>query len=137
MANAEVMTKWVEALESGDYEQTKGKLHRVEPDDFEGEEVPAGYCCLGVLCDLAVKEGVIPPPIFNKAVGYALYMGDPDSLPPLVQMWAGIERGNPYVDYEYPDGDSGEDTLANLNDEQDMSFPEIAKIVRENFLAES
>lgn len=40
--NAEIKTKWLTALRSGKYEQTKGTLH------VQGN----GYCCLGVLCDV-------------------------------------------------------------------------------------
>jgi hypothetical protein len=42
-----VMKKWVKALRSGEYKQTKGDLQDSK-----------GYCCLGVLCDIAQKEGV-------------------------------------------------------------------------------
>lgn len=35
------MLKWIEALRSGEYAQTTGRLQ-----DFEG------YCCLGVACEL-------------------------------------------------------------------------------------
>ena len=37
--------KWVGALRSGDYEQTKNFLHDKK-----------GFCCLGVACDLYAKE---------------------------------------------------------------------------------
>jgi hypothetical protein len=43
---AQVIALWLKALRSGKYEQTVGVLK----DD-------AGYCCLGVLCDLAAKDG--------------------------------------------------------------------------------
>ena len=39
--DAEIKRKWVEALRSGKYAQTKSHLR----DEH-------GYCCLGVLCDL-------------------------------------------------------------------------------------
>lgn len=45
--NPEIKKKWVEALRSGEYEQTEGQL-RV--DDEKGK--PVGYCCLGVLCEV-------------------------------------------------------------------------------------
>lgn len=50
---------WVEALESGKYEQTKGLLCEIGID--EGEFVvqktkPVGYCCLGVLCEVGNPE---------------------------------------------------------------------------------
>jgi hypothetical protein len=41
--NVENMTKWIEALESGEYPQDPGG-GRLKTD--------AGYCCLGVLCEL-------------------------------------------------------------------------------------
>ena len=50
-ANAE---KWVAALESGEYDQTAGRLRNGD-----------SFCCLGVACELAVKDGVIPPPVVD------------------------------------------------------------------------
>ncbi len=41
----EIADKWVKALRSGSYEQTKRRLRDSH-----------GYCCLGVLCDLAKEE---------------------------------------------------------------------------------
>lgn len=41
MMNQEIKTKWLEALRSGRYTQTKGVLRNSE-----------GYCCIGVLCDI-------------------------------------------------------------------------------------
>lgn len=41
----DIAIKWAEALESGEYPQTKLCLR----DD-------AGFCCLGVLTDLYIKE---------------------------------------------------------------------------------
>jgi hypothetical protein len=43
--NRELFQKWINALRSGEYKQTRQSLH----DD-------KGYCCLGVLCDVASKE---------------------------------------------------------------------------------
>lgn len=45
--NPQVKQLWVDALRSGDYSQGKGHLNK------DGK-----FCCLGVLCDLAVKAGV-------------------------------------------------------------------------------
>lgn len=39
----QVKTQWLQALRSGEYEQTKHRLHTYE-----------GFCCLGVLCDFAI-----------------------------------------------------------------------------------
>lgn len=40
--NAELKTKWLEALRSGKYKQGRGRLR-------QGDE----FCCLGVLCDIS------------------------------------------------------------------------------------
>lgn len=44
----EVYDLWIEALRSGEYRQGRGRLRNVTGTEF---------CCLGVLCDLAVKDG--------------------------------------------------------------------------------
>jgi hypothetical protein len=45
---AKLRQAWVDALRSGKYPQTKGMLFRKEASAL----YPAGYCCLGVLCDV-------------------------------------------------------------------------------------
>lgn len=52
----EIHTKWIEDLRSGEYGQALGTLCRVPKNDegFEIENMPRGYCCLGVL---AVTNG--------------------------------------------------------------------------------
>ena len=50
-----VLKEWIKALRSGNYAQGKTRLH----SESGGKHT---YCCLGVLCELAVKEKVIPPP---------------------------------------------------------------------------
>lgn len=42
---AELKKKWIEALRSGKYKQTKGVLRN-----------ESGFCCLGVLCDISGEE---------------------------------------------------------------------------------
>lgn len=44
----QVYALWIKALRSGDYEQTDGQLKN---------EYSNSFCCLGVLCDLAAKDG--------------------------------------------------------------------------------
>ena len=46
--NPEIKAKWVAALRSGEYQQGRANLRN------RAEE----FCCLGVLCDLAAKEGL-------------------------------------------------------------------------------
>lgn len=45
MARNENTQKWIDALRSREYRQTRNRLHDTE-----------GYCCLGVACDLFAKE---------------------------------------------------------------------------------
>jgi len=82
--NAEIKAKWIEALRSGRYAQGCGRLRR--HDDK--------YCCLGVLCELAVEAGVLEEPYLIVSMGYYTY---PDNgrvedsvLPPAVCAWAGL-----------------------------------------------
>jgi len=42
----EIADKWIKALQSGDYKQTRGKMSNCK----------GGYCCLGVLSDIYAKE---------------------------------------------------------------------------------
>lgn len=88
---AEVRDLWAEALLSGEFEQTTGLLH----------EVGGGLCCLGVLCEVAVKAGVIPAPDTTEdgAYQYGQYAGPSGDiahtstsvLPLAVVEWAGFQ----------------------------------------------
>lgn len=94
--------KWVKALKSGKYEQTVGQLKR------DGK-----YCCLGVACELAKKDGVI-----NH------YAGSAEILPAVVQKRLGLNTRIGHFNRYYSDCKS----LATLNDNY-TSFEEIAKII--------
>ncbi len=61
-ADQQVMTRWYEALLSGRYTQAKRTLQRVQPSNVDEDTDQLGFCCLGVLCDLAVQDGVIGNP---------------------------------------------------------------------------
>lgn len=112
-----IKQRWVEALRSGEYEQTIGTLHNDE-----------GFCCLGVLCDLAYKEGAVTRTrIDDMRHGYGTRL-EVGVLPPEVVSWAGMEDSDPVV---AEDGDDGLFTLAELNDEEGCTFEEIADIIEE------
>lgn len=86
----EVKEKWVAALRSGEYQQGLNVLaHR----DDEGA---MSYCCLGVLCDLAVKDGVAVD-VQSDADGDLTFEGM-EALPPSsVLNWARLRLENPEV----------------------------------------
>jgi hypothetical protein len=110
--NPTIRDQWITALLSGDYPQGKAYLHR-----------GSKWCCLGVLSDLAVKAGVIPPPVEHD--GVYMYGADyySETLPPEVCEWADINRNG-----SYGDGDC----LSNRND-HGATFEEIAELIREHF----
>lgn len=114
MALNAVAKKWVRALRSGKYKQTKHVLTRLKKDG-----VPQSHCCLGVLCELAIKSGVsvnITPNTTDKSQRYD---GKDGVLPPSVQKWAGLTSC---------DGTFEHTDLTSLNDDG-KSFKTIADII--------
>lgn len=119
-----VAQRWVNALRSGEYRQTDGALQN-----------DSGFCCLGVLCDLAVKDGVIPPPRVDDETEVTLY-GGPDELadhelpPTSVHVWSGL---NPKTTYVIPELGL-EETLYGLNDDRGFDFRQIADVIEREYL---
>jgi hypothetical protein len=81
-----VLDRWLEALRSDDYLQTTDYLGR------ETDEGSRSHCCLGVLCDLAAKEGAVDLEVRTDGSGFKfLYYGDTVTLPPEpVEIWSGL-----------------------------------------------
>lgn len=83
--NAEIQTEWAAALRSGKYAQGKNRL-RSSGDKF---------CCLGVLCEIAVDHGVISPATRDSETEMFSYQDDTEVydawLPLAVRAWAGLE----------------------------------------------
>lgn len=125
--NPEIKSKWIERLESGEIEQTTGSLCRTKPfNDSDGSSIPAGMCCLGVLSEIAVEEGIIHK-VVNDGDSFAYY-GDEGAvsyLPDSVVEWSGVEFNGRYKDQH-----GGVEYLSALNDEG-ASFAEIAEIIRQ------
>lgn len=118
--NAHIKENWVAALESGDYEQGVSLLAYEDGESMK-------YCCLGVLCELAVEAGVA----IKRKVGNTVTYGDNEydaTLPPVVMFWAGIEQ----EEGQFTDRLGDNKYLAALNDDG-MPFTEIAGIIRERF----
>lgn len=131
----EVKEKWVAALLSGDYTQGHNMLR-----DYDG-----GYCCLGVLCDLAAKAGVGH---WDEG-DFTLFVvgGDCQTnvLPKAVARWAfGLAEDtdrevvgltNPIVTKANRNGVDAAVMLAELNDGSSThhphSFAEIADVIKE------
>lgn len=110
-----IARKWAKALESGEYKQTKGALRKGD-----------GACCLGVLCNLHAIEH----PDFAATQKKKTFYAEEDAISPnVVCLWAGLNNGNPLVD----EGKYGCGSLAELNDKGNLTFPEIAKIIRKHW----
>jgi hypothetical protein len=127
----EIRTAFTAALRSGKYPQGKTTLHnRSYKSELTGKEIPEGFCCLGVLCELAVEAGVIAAPFLLSESPSFVY-GDEEQeragLPRKVRKWSGINSS--LGDYTTPDG--REAALAFDNDEG-LTFDQIADIIESN-----
>lgn len=132
---------WLEGLRSGEFAQCPGKLA-----DGRG-----GHCCLGVLSELAVQEGVLEKRVeehtfetfggdrsTGQTVHYGRYLAS-NYLPREVAEWAfepfdetSAHWENPRVNDPRPNNhplrDGNITDLANLNDEG-LTFHEIADVI--------
>ena len=101
--------KWVEALRSGDYEQTQGCLQDSK-----------GYCCLGVACVVYEKETGWKLPRNTDGFYSGIHLGLSFSK---VRRWLGL-NGN-----EAPVNDPDIECLTGLNDEKEYTFEQIAEVI--------
>lgn len=118
--DADLKAKWVAALRSGEYQQTTGALRK------EG-----GYCCLGVLCDVAGATWSRGDP--NDRYWIATYNGEreegvlPGSLARAI--FGAYEHQDPRV-IVYAGDRNHKTTLSVLNDDG-KTFAELANIIEE------
>ena len=128
----EIRDQWTAALESGEYRQAT---------DMLCNRKTGGFCCLGVLTDLAVKAGIGEWRDDDYYEERAFEWDGPDgkrlfeseTLPPPVVEWAGLDKNNYTVDIE-PVIIAGE-TCGNLTRVNDKggTFKMIAKIIKEQY----
>lgn len=135
MMNPEAKAAWTTALRSGEYEQGLAALN-----------LGGKFCCLGVLCDIAVKQFDLNIEVKEYPVGCGddeccdpdgptevLYDGEGAFLPESVRRWAGLAtKGGMLTDgVEAPNGETVY-SLYIAND-QGMSFSDIADLIEEEF----
>lgn len=123
--NREVLAEWADALESGEYGQTESLLRDA-----------SGFCCLGVLCEIAVKHGVISEAVEildsdDEPIGEFSYDGKDAFLPRAVSEWAfgDPHENNPDMVTEH----DGMESASSLNDSLEYSFPQIAAAIRRTY----
>ncbi len=98
MSLSDPVKLWVAALESGEYEQDQGQLR-----------TDGGFCCLGVLCEVAKEEGIID--YYNRFDAAA------------VVRWVGLATASgTYNGFE--------NSLIHDNDDNGDSFSDIARTIR-------
>lgn len=115
MSQVQARAAWVAALRSGDYKQGKGYLAN------KGQ-----FCCLGVACELAIKDGV-KVKRSDRPSGVKEYDGVTGAMPLPVRQWLGLK----YSDGAYKtDNGSYEESrsLAGLND-NGYGFEAIAQLI--------
>jgi hypothetical protein len=107
----EIKAKWLTALRSGDFNQTKYLL-KVLLHNKENDQEFCAYCCLGVLCEIAGFKSEKRGYTFNFNLNGILEDG---IIPPMF--------GLTEADIRY---------LVEMNDKGDDTFDKIADWIEEN-----
>jgi hypothetical protein len=132
--NKEIKEKWITALRSGEYKQCRNKLIKVKNDQ-------RSFCCLGVLTDLAIKEGVISDNwklnTDPKTISYGEYVIGHEENSVLIKEvmeWAELSdnEGLYYGTYDDNGVYKTPQSLAVKND-TGASFKQIANIIEKEF----
>lgn len=118
--NPQVKEKWVNALRSGNYKQTTGNLY----------EPGVGYCCLGVLTDLYLKEKGFEWDTTESSTGWVCFEDEFEFLTDSVRDWAGLEDNCGTYEDDVIEG--GLFCLSSMND-GGASFGEIADFIESKF----
>lgn len=127
--NENVKALWTAALRSGRYKQGYNNLKKYQ----DGE---ACHCCLGVLCELAVAAGVTQEHRDND--GNIVFGTDGERMSSLfipveVTRWAELWGIDPATHTTINVGGEPKiiwgDTLSKLNDEDKLTFDQIAAVI--------
>lgn len=115
-----IARRWIKALRSGHYQQTKRRLCA------KTKSGQVGHCCLGVLCCLKPGLPTGERVVFDSVYGWLIgtVFGEEEEayeLPQAVQVWADMQsaRGGLYSDLD----------LTCLNDEYGFTFDDIADVI--------
>lgn len=121
----DIRDRWVAKLESGEYAHGRTALTY---ESANGKR----FCCLGVLCEIAVEDGIIERKrevnYCGEATSVYQYGSQKNSylLPEEVVEWAGLESSNPKA--ATPGRWHARTTLAYINDNARSFDPVIALI---------
>lgn len=119
LTRQEARAKWIEALRSGEYQQTPQRLCSLGED---GE--PLGYCCLGVACEVYQKHEKRLAVRNDQEEQYRFYDNCSGVTPGVVRDWLGLRNA-----HGGPDDVESTISLVELNDRDKKTFAEIADIL--------
>jgi hypothetical protein len=141
----DIKERWVAALRSGEYKQATGYLSEIVLDDEGNVKEVVGFCCLGVLSEIAVADGIIEKRPYSGGDSCMVYGPDTDTgmLPSVVREWAGLDSSDPMIvythahdddcdddcRYTFDEGEEYDDTLSALNDDKKLNFNQIADLI--------
>jgi hypothetical protein len=137
----EIAKKWIKALRSGKYKQGTHFLKQ-----YDNENKPPKYCCLGVLCELYNesmkknhKKTLTVKTCNNDILSdpenvYITFGGKDGDLPVVVRRWAGMKDSCGEFTYKVKINKAtveNIDSLSVLNDDG-KTFKTIANIIEKN-----
>lgn len=140
--NRERVRLLVDALRSGEFTQATGTLHRTEEDE------PEGYCCLGVACVVAMRNGCAVEEVSNNGENIFRATGDAFDessgyLPKVVVEFYGFDvapNGDPELDKDGVSNGRAREwlvlTATKVNDQLELDFSEIADAFEYTYLRE-
>lgn len=112
--------KYLQMLESGDYQQVQMYLCKIE-------EGVRKYCCLGIACLL---HGAKEEQCVDAGSNFISFDGEKDYLPTEVQKYLRF-RGHDGGEFAW-NGYFLDQSLIDLNDSRHLTFKEIAAVIRED-----
>lgn len=126
--NTDFVEKWVAALRSGEYKQGQGYLRK-------GVDGAAEFCCLGVACDLVIKEHLVDIQTDFGPEYTVRYDGAATHLPPSVADYLGFDARTRVPDpmARHATMNNAELALIDLNDAGN-DFATIADFIEEHVL---
>jgi hypothetical protein len=129
--NQDAIRKWIEALRSGKYKQTRGRL---------ADRI--GFCCLGVACEVAIENGVkLTKKTGEDERATIEYEGCCSELPDEVTEWFGLCSEGAYeelpahaTDPPLPTEDHPDYSASQWNDQEMADFATIANLIEATYL---
>ena len=116
--NEAIATRWIEELESGRWKKGVGQLH--VQTGAQIDVTKDRFCCLGVLCRMAINDGVRVGVAMRRDTRYRYkdqhqvsYNGKSGELPEQVRTWAGLRTRLGEIPHEEP---KVPDDLSSIND---------------------